>query len=230
MSEIRAIMANCKTIRQRLRNPPNAVPDPGINLRAVKPPPKPVEKEPEIQAPPVIDYSQFIPFRRNCLTFSFILNFTAKEFNMTPSSIRFRSRKAYFALPRQIAIWLTYKNKALTLKGMGRYLGLDHSSIFHGSQKVQKMMDRSRICREYILSLEERLLADFNRTSVPAISESLLDCKTKQKNGNSGQNAISEISSVDNSGRSNIFDSEKIPSEPEFVGQFPCLTGVGGSR
>src|SRR5712671_5115907 len=142
MNNIRTIMENYKEVRNRLRRPPNAVPDTGINLRrapetappapliVLEPPPKPVEP----------NHPPFIPFRRTDLTFSSMLQFAAKEFNISGKDIRSRQRRQEISLPRQIAIYLAAKNHLQSLAGMGRYLKMDHTTMIHAKQKITALM------------------------------------------------------------------------------------------
>lgn len=197
-SNAKSLMEHYREVRARLRTPPNAVPDTGIDLMRGRRPEPPLE----------IDFSNIVPFKRRDLTFSGSLEFTATEFGITPEQIRQHSRCKLVALPRQIAIYLTAKNTKQSLMSMGRYLGMDHTTILHARSKVGKMVERSPLCAAYIMSLEERLLAAFNRANVPAISKPYLGCPTKPKDRNSGKNAIPGISPVDKTVRSTFCDAE----------------------
>lgn len=165
MSDIRAIMENCKVIRERFRNPANAVPDTGINLRRNREP-APQIAEPEILVPLLRVVPIVIPlpvFRRTDLTFANTLAFVADEFNISGADIRLRCRKPLYAVPRQIAVYLTAKLTDRSLFSMGRYLGMDHTTMLHARKKVRRMIRESMLCEQYIYSLEVRLLANYNR-------------------------------------------------------------------
>lgn len=217
MIEARALSRHYKAVRNRLRNPPNAVPDTAIDLK-IKKIIVPVRK-PKLEVRFLYSYifilgQLYEPMRhqlRLCfhlsgLKFPAVLNFVAEEFGMSHDQIRQRSRIPFIVLPRQIAFYLTYKNKIQTTLGMGRHLGLDHSSVVHGKTKVRDMMIGSSLCRVYIDALEVRLLADFNRLTVPAECQSHLDRPKRQGNAE-----VRQISPVDNSGRSNLRDAEEGP-------------------
>src|SRR6266852_856110 len=165
-------MDNCKAIRERLRRPPNAVPDTGIDLRRGRATAAPPQTEPEQSIQPLLDWPKIIPFRRTDLTFSNTLAFISAEFNITPQDIRKHKRTRDVSTPRQIAIWLTYRNKVNSLAGMGKYLDMDHTTMIHARNKVQEWFDGSSLFRQYILPLEARLLANFNRTPIPAEHQS----------------------------------------------------------
>ncbi len=175
--DIRQIMTNCKQAHDRLRRPPNAVPDTGINLRRQS-----VESQiaDPLKAIAVPDKSpqnlpSFTPFRRTDLTFSSTLQFTAREFHITTDDIRSRERRQEISLPRQIAIWLAAKNRLNTLAGMGRYLHMDHSTMVHARNRVTSLMASDDTLRQRVLALEARILAAFHRTTVPAKHQSHLD-------------------------------------------------------
>lgn len=198
MNDIRAIMENYKEVRNRLRRPPNAVPDTGINLRRMQEPlpPEPlIEVEP--MPKPVPRHPPYIPFRRTDLTFSSTLQFTAREFSITTDAIRSRNRTQEVALPRQVAIYLAAKNHLQSLAGMGRFLKMDHTTMIHARNKITSLMASDDTLRDRVLALETRILAAFHRTSVPAKCEPLLGSPAEPKDGDSGQNAVRKIPTMD---------------------------------
>src|SRR5882724_1253011 len=204
---IRAIMENYKEVRNRLRRPPNAVPDTGINLKRQKPPlssePPPIQIEPPRIEPSLPDLPLFVPFRRTDLTFSSTLQFAAKEFNISGQQIRSRSRIQQISLPRQVAIYLAAKNHLQSLAGMGRYLKMDHTTMIHAKQRITSLMASDDSLRGRVLALEAKILAAFDRIAVPAQHEPHL---AGQENG--GCLPIPAISSVDKTGGPNLPDSE----------------------
>src|SRR5882757_7087274 len=107
MTDIRVIMENYKEVRNRLRRPPHAAPDLGIDLRGRKTPTAPLFPERIIALPEPIEPKPkpvYKPFRRTDLTFSSTLRFTAYEFHLTDEAIRSRSRIQSISLPRQVAV------------------------------------------------------------------------------------------------------------------------------
>lgn len=216
MIEARSLSQHYKDVRNRLRNPPNAVPDRGIDLKAKKitsPPRAKPKLETRFLCAYIIVMGQLYEpmrqqlrstFHRTTLNFPAVLDFVAEEFGMPREQIRLRSRIRAVSVPRQIAIYITYKNKIQTTLGMGRYLGFDHSSIIHGKSNVRDWMNSSSLCRPYIDGLEARLLANYNRTAVPAECEPHLDSPKGQGNAEVGQ-----ILTVDNFLRTNLRDAEE---------------------
>ncbi len=198
-------MANYKEVRDRLRRPPNAVPDPGINLRKGREPLAVRETAPEPPVRPavplslrdrlVIDSTAFVPFKRTDLTFSSTLEFTAVEFNISIKDIRSRRRHTAFTRPRQIAIWIAARHHVQTLAGIGRYLGMHHTTVMYSRKYIDRLMAEDGRLRQRILNLEAKLLANFPR---PAFS-----CQRKPHLGSeSGERheTVRKISSVDSSG------------------------------
>ena len=158
MSEVQALLRHYQQVRQRLRYPPNAVPDTGINLRRGREPEQQTP-EPEQSTLLVIDYQKVVPFKRFALTLSSTLEFTAKEFNITNKDIRSRSRAQKFCLPRQIAIYLAAKNTDQSLVAMGRHLGRDHTTILHGKQKITRLRASDAVLDTKLKWYEQQLLA-----------------------------------------------------------------------
>ena len=164
MSGIRDIMANYKEVRDRLRRPPNAVPDPGINL------PRP-QRAPSLTPPVrlVIDSAAFVPFKRTDLTFSSTLEFAALEFNITVKDIRSRRRHSAFTRPRQIAIWIAARHHVQTLAGIGRYLGMHHTTVMYSRKYIDRLMAEDDRLRQRIIELEAKILANHPKPTIPRI-------------------------------------------------------------
>lgn len=186
MSQVSELMEHYREVRARLRTPANAVADIGIDLHRPSPhvtplfnprhtpisprhtpKPPPTAEAPKILAPKVIKYPTVIPFRRTDLTFSSVLELVADDFNISLHEIRTRRGHKKAALPRQVAIWITYQQKIQNLSGMGRYLKMDHTTIIHGRERIDEMMVHDAALRQRILLLEEKLLAAFHRTPIP---------------------------------------------------------------
>ncbi len=135
--------------------------------------PKTAERNKEEQAPVptievVIDFpSGFSPFKRKDLTFSSTLDFTAKEFGITPKDIRQHTRVQTISLPRQVAVWIAYRNKLNSLSGMGHYLHMDHTTMIHARDKISLLIEKDDKLKQRVLSMEEKLLANYNRLTVP---------------------------------------------------------------
>ncbi len=109
MIEARALSQHYKEVRERLRNPPNAVPDTGINLPRSESAPRTESPSPIAKKFHQIDSPSYIPFRLQGLTFCSTLEFAAKEYGLSFKEIRAHSRCYRLSRPRQIAIYLAAK-------------------------------------------------------------------------------------------------------------------------
>lgn len=216
MDDIRFIMENYKEVRDRLRRSPHATSDSGINLRGKKNQTVPLFQERIVSAPvppePPPEPPSYKPFGRTDLTFSSTLQFAAKEFHITGKQIRSRNRTQEISLPRQVAIWLAAKNRLQSLAGMGRYLKMDHTTMIHAKNRITSLMASDDILRDRILTLESKILAAFNRTSVPAKHEPHLE---GQENGRGVPRP--SIYPVDKTGGPNLSDPETDSPKPDVV-------------
>jgi hypothetical protein len=213
MSETQALIKHYQAVRDRLRNPPNAVPDSGINLRRGKEPPITIKTRPPKPVLPAIDWSQVVPFKRIDLTLSSTLEFAAKEFDVHPDDLYKRTRRVQIALPRQVAIWLACRHTVHSLSAMGRYLGMDHTTILHSKRKIAKRMSENDTFRDRILALEEKLIAAYSGVAVPAECEPHLGSEEAK-----GDAEVGRVSAVDSSRRSTLCDAETISQTPDVDG------------
>ncbi len=180
MSQATELMEHYREVRQRLRTPANAVMDIGIDLKRQsakviplfsprpKPEPSLIAAALDISTPPVTDYPNIIPFRPSKPPFPLILDLVAADFKISCREIRSHERYRYVALPRQIAIWMACKYKSGSLFRLGEYLQMHHTSIMYGRDKITGMMAKDTTFRQKIHLLEDKLLAAFHRTPVPA--------------------------------------------------------------
>lgn len=140
-------------IRKRLRRPPNAVKDEGINLKRL--PPKPTPPPP---SKPTIDLTAkriaeqqwkarveavraLYPPVPKFLTIGTIFNLTALAFGITPEEIRSDSRRPIHSFPRQVGMYLTKKLLyPISFPQIARFFGMDHTSVIYGVKKVQRLV------------------------------------------------------------------------------------------
>jgi hypothetical protein len=170
MSEVNQMMERYKRIRDWFRNPPNAVPDQGIDLKRTIPPalpeapiPPPIyiptPEPPEILAlPPPVFFSTSIA--------SSAIELTAEHFNISRSDIISPSRKKKLSRPRQVAMYLAKKsNVKRSLNEIGRYFGgRDHTTILHGVKKVASLMEADVGFRNEVQAIEAKLVARHSLT------------------------------------------------------------------
>lgn len=219
MSFTNDLIDHYREVRARLRRPPNAVADTGINLRR-EPSTPPEAQTPELKqlAPQVIDYPKVIPFRRTDLTLSGILDIIAVEFNITSVEIRSRRRTKRIAWPRQVAIYLAFQTSKQNTCEMGRYLRFDHTTVMHGKLKVQGLAASNKRFQNYLNSLERRIRADFHRPTISTKRQPHLDSPKEQQNRSQRPNEVGKIPVVDTGSRSTLRDAEAVPAQPDLGG------------
>lgn len=216
MSEARLLLQRYAEIRNRLRRPPNAVPDTGIDLKRKKEPPSPPEPKKILPEPPPRKWEEI---KRRDITFSSTLEYTANEFGLSIKEIRERNRTKRVSLPRHVAVYLGHKHTKQSLAAMGKYLGMDHTTMIYARNKVKSLVESNEAIHSKVAAIEEKLFADFNRTSVPAISQPSFPHKADER----GALQIVPVSSMDCGGRSTFLDPET-GSGPDVEGQVPRPT------
>lgn len=179
-----------KKIRARLRNPPNAVPDTGINLRPepkIDPPPTPPKPTPPSLKP---DLPPAPKIFRPGLTFSSTLEITANEFGISGKEIRSKTRLKAIALPRQVAVYIAATKHGRSLSWIGRYLDMDHTTILYARNKIKGLLSSDPDFKDRVECLENKI-AIFAAASIPANSEPHLETQSK------GDVSITPIPQVD---------------------------------
>lgn len=172
MSPGEQLIRNAKEIRQRLRFPPNAVIDTGINLTRkstaykgdIPPPDTPPKRPLVIQlAPPKPPEPAFhIPISMNE-----IVEAVCDYYGPSPASIRGPNRMAILCHARRIIVYLAVKLLGKSLSSIGRNLNKDHTSILHAKRKIDAHLLKNPELMSEINKIEEALV-DSHRSSVPA--------------------------------------------------------------
>lgn len=209
MSEVQAMLRHYAEVRNRLRFPPNAVPDTGINLRRKKEqmpalalPEIPTSKEPLTEAQQSRVDTFRTSFCRKDVTFRNILRFVAAEFGIEYHLVISRTRTVPVVLPRQVAFYLSNKHLKQSLASMGRNMGLDHTSVLHGRDKIRRLVATNPEFRAQIEAIEVKLLENFPRLALPAEYE----CPVEIESGEGPQ--IQEVYGVGEAGGSTFRDAE----------------------
>jgi hypothetical protein len=126
-------------IRRKLFNPPNAVPDLGIDLKRPRPPqprPKP-QIESSQPAPPEPPPSNIILFTPLGLTPLRVIDLVAKHTGFTVAGILGKARQHPITFARHIAFWLCIKHfPKRSLPQMGKIFNRDHTSVIHGRERI----------------------------------------------------------------------------------------------
>lgn len=219
MSEVQALLRHYAEVRNRLRYPTNAVPDAGINLRRNRLPPPEPKTQPPSKSKPELKPSQQAQietyrtsFCRKDITFRSILRLVAAEFGIEYSHIVCRRRTVKIVIPRQIAFYIANKHIHQSLASMARYMGMDHTSILHGRNKIRRLVAIDRHIFDRIESIEAKLFENYPGLAVPAVNE----CPVEIEPGPGS--SIQEISYVENSGGSTS-DDPKEGSNQDVAGE-----------
>lgn len=155
-----------KQIRKRLRNPPNAVKDEGIDLTRANPtpqkPPPPPEESKESQIQKRIDtiLSLYPPVERK-LSIGAIFKSTAMAFGITLDEIKGRSRRSIYAHPRQVGMYLTRRLLGFSYPIIGTYLDLDHTTVIHATKRVEIRAESDPELAATINDIEQDLLSRY---------------------------------------------------------------------
>lgn len=213
MSEVQALIRHYAAVRSRLRNPPNAVPDTGINLKRDKSPKldQPPKAPPELKISLTpIQQSQLKTcqtFLDRNLTFKKILIYVADEFYLSYEEIISRDRRRFIVLPRQISLWLGSRNISNSLVSIGKFLNLDHTTVIHSRDRINALISKNHLFSVYVLDLEVRLRENFSRPAIPAIDQQPMAVEP----GPSAQ--VQTIFPVDNAIRSTFFEPKAWPHQ-----------------
>ncbi len=115
------MIRRAKEIRERLRNPPNAVPDK-------------VATEGQRRLP--VALSTPPPIKGHPTTVSGILGAVSRHYGIGEKDLLGRSRRWEISHPRQVAIYLMSNQLALTPTEVGKVFGFDRSSCAYARDKV----------------------------------------------------------------------------------------------
>lgn len=158
-------------IRARLRCPPNAVADTGINMRngwPVRLRRKPVERLKLAPAPPVAKAAPepLWEASRSKNMIRLIIGRVCKEWNIDLIELLSHRRQHYLCVPRQVAMAVALKLTPLSSMQLGRHFGRDHSTILHARRVMAGHMNAVAIelgsdaaIQEWVRALKARLEA-----------------------------------------------------------------------
>lgn len=162
-------MARARAVRDSLRNPPNAVLDPGIDLRRGRPAPI-TGTVPAVEAPPIAAPAPPPPpedpldivarrfgitrdelaiavdlVRSKRLGVEEIKFEVCKQFRIPPVDIASSKRFASVIAPRQLAMALSRSLTRQSLPTIGRrFGGRDHTTVLHAVRKMELVIEAAR--------------------------------------------------------------------------------------
>ena len=96
--------------------------------------------------------------RRQKPTTTQVLRAVADHFRLSEEELLGRSRAVAIAEPRQIAMYLMRADAEASLPAIGAVLGgRDHTTILHGSEKINHLMEQDPQLRRAVLQIRERI-------------------------------------------------------------------------
>jgi len=189
MSQVAAMLRDASEIRARLRNPPNAVRDDGIDLKRPKvipikqldePQEVPVTSSWDVFGPklpsaddiafgPVVHPGEKEPIER--ATVMEIQRVVCRYYAITRGEMLSQRRTAGIVRPRQVAMYLT---KRLTLRSYPdigrRFGGRDHSTVMAAVKRIERLRLHNATLDEDLAELESMFVAFPSQTEDAACS------------------------------------------------------------
>jgi len=89
------------------------------------------------------------------MTISKILSAVSRQTNIPEEFILSHSRRAIYAYPRFLVCWFGYHKANLTLEEIAEFLGRDHTSIIHGRDRI-----------DVLLQHKEKVVADVSAVTL----------------------------------------------------------------
>lgn len=159
MSEVDAMLKRYAEVRERLRNPPNAVPDTGINLRRHREPSSPTHiPVPEPLPPPqphVI--SSLPPEPPKHLTLRSTFEISSGVLGLAPHELTEKRITRDRIFLRQIAIYVATKQKRWPITWISRLVNMDHSTIYYSYSKIERLLETDEHLKATIEDIERKL-------------------------------------------------------------------------
>ncbi len=87
-----------------------------------------------------------------------VLDAVAQEFNLAVSELKGPRRTRRISVPRQLAMYLLREISNLSYPQIGEFLGgRDHSTVMHGTSKIEKGLQEDEALREHLERIRMRL-------------------------------------------------------------------------
>lgn len=170
------IIENAKKIRQRLRYPPNAVPDRGIDLtrkstahKGSEPiPDPPIKKILREETPPI----HIHPEIRMPASLDIIIDAVGSHYGVTSEAIKSSSRRSYTCFARFVVIYLAIRLlPKKSLASIARELGRDHTTILHARGRIYDIIAGNPGVAAQVRMIEACIAANNPGLAVPAIGQ-----------------------------------------------------------
>jgi len=97
--------------------------------------------------------------RRQRITVDDVLRGVVEYYNVPERDLLGRQRKREIVMPRQVAMYLMRESTESSLVDIGRALGgRDHTTILHGIEKIEHLLETDTQLRSQIMNIRESLL------------------------------------------------------------------------
>ncbi len=169
------LIENAKLIRQRLRYPPNSVPDRGIDLTRkstaykgdIPPPDTPPKKTLAVMEPEAPRQEVRFPIH-----FGDIVDAVSSYYHLSKDDLVSCQRHAPFVKARRVIIYISSRFlKNRTLSAIARELKKDHTTILHAQKKIIDEISWNPELVEQIKQIEANIVLNYNRLNLPTLSE-----------------------------------------------------------
>lgn len=184
MSYVEQARSHARSVRQRLRYPPNAVEDYGINLHRVKV--QIVDLQPLVESVPIapVEPRAVYLVRRmeelrqemavlfaekeeadrhhafmNRITVETIQKLVCEYFQSSIMDMKSSRRDVQTVRPRMVAMYLARKHTSQSMPQIGnRFGGRDHTTVLHATRKMADLILSDGALASAITEIEARLL------------------------------------------------------------------------
>lgn len=96
--------------------------------------------------------------KKKVLSLKKIASSVAEFYNITEADLVKQSRRKEYVNPRQIAMYLARKEMKSSFPSIGEYFGgRDHTTVMHGVEKVEKMVDNTPAVKQEVNLIMDKL-------------------------------------------------------------------------
>lgn len=164
MSAADELIENAKRIRQRLRHPPNAVIDHGIDLTRKSTAHKGDGPIPDAPIKKILNEAPIPQEVYFPITFEDILRTVATHYGISVEDLKGSCRQATISYARFVVVHLSLRYLAKrSLKSIGRSLGnKDHTSILHARNRIRGIMAVNPKAHAEIIGIEKHIESMYN--------------------------------------------------------------------
>lgn len=165
MSLVEGTREPISVIRARLRNPPNAVVDGGIDLKRWPKAAREYSPTWRVKAKPAVAFCP--PWDPRLVTIPRIQRVVCAHFGKTRAELLERRRTKDIVFVRHLAIYLCKELTSNSLPVIGnQFGGMDHSSVLHALRRIEGMFTVEPLLQQTIEALRCSILGGSNATPV----------------------------------------------------------------